>query len=113
MSASAPEQREARRIVFKTRAIVRYDQGQSTEARVDTANISLKGLYIETQNRIPVDTPCSIEIHLSGPTSAMDFRAEGRICRHDQGGMGIAFTHLDPDSALHIVNLVNLHAAAE
>lgn len=111
MSHQTPEQRQARRIVFKTRALVRYDQGQSTEARVDTANISLKGLYLETEDRQPIDTPCAIEIHLSGPTSAMDFKARGRICRHDQGGMGIAFTHLDPDSTLHIVNLVNLHAA--
>lgn len=112
MTPPAPEQRQARRIVFNTRALVRYDQGQSTEARVDTANISLKGLYLETEDRLPIDTPCTIEIHLTGPTSVMDFKVRGRICRHDQGGMGIAFTHLDPDSALHIVNLVNLHAAA-
>lgn len=113
MTLSTPEQREARRIIFKSSAVIRYQQGQTVEAKVDTSNISLKGLYLETETRIPLDTPCTIEIRLTGPTSKMDFKAKGLVSRHDQSGMGIAFTHLDPDCGLHIVNLVNLHAAAE
>ncbi|MBV5318785.1 MAG: PilZ domain-containing protein [Desulfobulbaceae bacterium] len=113
MSTAAPEQREARRIIFKSSAVIRYQQGQTMEAQVDTANISLNGLYLKTETRIPIETSCVIEIHLTGPTSKMDFKAKGLICRHDQSGMGITFTHLDPDSTLHIVNLVNLHTAAD
>jgi hypothetical protein len=41
----------------------------------------------------------------------MDFRAQGVVQRHDTTGMGIAFTHLEPDSYLHILNLVKLHSA--
>ena len=113
MSSTVPEQRGARRIVFKSSAIVRYEQGQAMEAKVDTADISLKGLYLQTETRIPLETPCTIEICLTGPTSKMDFKAKGLVCRHDQSGLAISFTHLDPDSTLHIVNLVNLHAATE
>lgn len=113
MSSTVPEQREARRIVFKSSAVIRYEQGKAMEAKVDTADISLKGLFLETETRIPLETPCTIEIRLTGPTSKMDVKAKGLVCRHEQGGLAISFTHLDPDSRLHIVNLVNLHAAAE
>ena len=108
---STPERRRAPRIVFESRATLRYDQGQVLEVRVDTRNISLTGLYLETDTRIPVETSCKIKIMLTGATSKMDFKVQGMVCRHDQAGMGITFTHLDEDSYLHIINLVNLHAA--
>lgn len=108
---STPERRRAPRIVFESSATLRYDQGQVLEVRVDTRNISLTGLYLETDTRIPVETHCKIKIQLTGATSKMDFKVRGVVCRHDQTGMGITFTHLDEDSYLHIINLVNLHAA--
>lgn len=111
MSPTTPEQRRAPRIVFISSALVRYEHGRVMETKVDTRNISLKGLYLETATPIPVETLCDITIHLTGATSKMDFKVQGVVCRHDPSGMGIAFTHLDEDSYLHIVNLVSLHAA--
>jgi hypothetical protein len=113
MSAVIQEQRRAPRVIFISSAIIRYEQGQVMEAKVDTRNISLTGLYLESATRIAVDTPCKITIQLAGATSKMEFMAEGVVCRHDQTGMGFAFTQLNPDSYLHIVNLVKLHAAEE
>ncbi len=110
---STTERRQASRIVFESSAVIRYEQDRILETPVDTRNISLNGLYLETDSRIPVGTPCKISIQLTGVTSKMDFKVQGLVCRHDQGGMGINFTHLDEDSYLHIINLVNLHAAAE
>ncbi len=108
---STPERRQASRIIFKSSAKIRYDNDQILEAQVDTRNISLTGLYLETDVHIPVETLCKIKIQLTGATSKMDFKVEGVVCRHDQAGIGITFTHLDEDSYLHIINLVNLHAA--
>ena len=113
MTSLLPELRRAPRVVFQSSAIIRYEHDRVTEVEVDTRNISIKGLYLETDIRIPVDTPCKITIQLAGTTSKMDFKVEGVVCRHDQTGMGIAFTQLNPDSYLHIVNLVKLHAAEE
>jgi hypothetical protein len=113
MSTTMPEQRRVPRVVFISSAIIRYEKGSVMEANVDTRNISLTGLYLETDTRIPVDTPCKIAIQLAGATSKMDFKVEGVICRHDRTGMGITFTHLNPDSYIHIVNLVKLHAAED
>ena len=105
------EQRQAARVVFVSSVLIRYEQGRVMEASIDTRNISLTGLYLETDTRIPVDTPCEITIQLAGATSSMEFKAQGVICRHDQNGMGVSFTELHPDSHLHILNLVKLHAA--
>ncbi len=113
MSTTMPEQRRAPRVVFISSAIICYEHDQVIEAQVDTRNISLTGLYLETVARIPVDTPCNIAIQLAGATSKMEFKVEGTICRHDRAGMGISFTRLNPDSYIHISNLVNIHAAED
>lgn len=113
MSAMLPEQRRAPRVVFISTARLSYDHDQVMEAQVDTRNISLTGLYLETEARILVDTPCTIAIQLAGATSKMDFKVEGVVCRHDRTGMAITFTRLNPDSYLHIANLVNIHAAED
>lgn len=107
---SSPERRRSQRINFISTAILRHGGQITLEAQVDTRDISLQGVFVQTEQRIALDTPCDIEIHLVGTTSAMDFRAQGIVQRHDTTGMGIAFTHLDPDSYLHILNLVKLHA---
>lgn len=105
------ERRQARRILFASKAILRYGHKGVLEAKVNTRDISLHGLFLETNTFIPIDTSCAIEIQLSGTTSKMNFTVQGEVCRHDPAGMGIVFTHLDPDSTIHIINLVELHAA--
>ncbi|WP_028317895.1 PilZ domain-containing protein [Desulfobulbus elongatus] len=107
------ERRRSRRIVFAGTAVLRYGDDGVLEAEVDTRNISLHGLSFETDVRLPLETPCAVEIRLSGVTSRMDVRAQGVIQRHDPAGMAVAFTQLDPDSFLHILNLVRLHEADE
>ncbi|QQG66777.1 PilZ domain-containing protein [Desulfobulbus oligotrophicus] len=105
------ERRKAQRISFVGTAVLRHGENQTLETAVDTHNISLAGVFLETPQRLTLDTPCEVEIHLTGTTSSMEFRAQGVVRRHDAVGMGVAFTHLDPDSYLHILNLVKLHAA--
>jgi hypothetical protein len=109
----ASEQRRSQRIRFTSKAILRYGHDLSLEAKVDTRNISLHGIFLETDTRIALNTSCDIEIHLSGATSLMNFRAQGVIQRHDPAGMAVSFTHLEPDSYLHILNLVKLHEAGK
>lgn len=105
------ERRRSKRIAFTSKALLRYGNKLSLEAKVDTHNISLHGILLETDVRIPLDTACHIKILLSGTTSSMDVHAQGVIRRHDPDGLAVAFTQLDPDSYLHILNLVKLHEA--
>ncbi len=105
------ERRKARRITFETSALVQVDGSEPFAAEVETENISLKGLFLKTDKLIPVNTDCSVEIGLQGTTSNMRFTVEGKICRHDPSGLGIAFTRLNVDNYTHISNLVNLQAS--
>lgn len=109
MTMDSSERRRSQRIEFVSTALLRYGDDRVLETRVDTRNISLHGLFIETDVRIPLETPCTIEIRLSGATSSMDVLAHGLVRRHEPGGLGLMFTQLDPDSFLHILNLVKLH----
>ncbi len=108
---STSERRQSQRINFISTAILRHGGQHTLEARVDTRDISLQGVFVQTEQHLALDTPCDIEIQLVGSTSAMDFRVQGVVQRHDATGMAIAFTHLEPDSYLHILNLVELHSA--
>jgi len=103
--------RRSRRIVFTSAALLQHGDNGSFEAQVDTRDISLHGLMLKTDARLPIETPCTIELHLSGSTSKMDVFIQGVVRRHEDTGMAIDFTHLDPDSFLHILNLVKLHEA--
>jgi hypothetical protein len=105
------ERRRSVRIRFAGKALLRYGHNLSLETEVDTRNISLHGVFIETSAHIPLGTACDIIIHLRGATSTMDFRAQGVIQRHDPTGLAVAFTCIDPDSYLHVFNLVKLHEA--
>ena len=107
------ERRRAQRIRFISTAFLRHGAEQILEARVDTRDISLNGVFVLTDQRLPLHTDCEVAIHLVGSTSAMDFLARGVVQRHDPNGMAVAFTHLDPDSYLHILNLVKLHTTDE
>jgi hypothetical protein len=101
--------RRSRRIAFTGAALLRYGDNDALEAEVDARDISLHGLLLQTDIRLPADTPCSVEIRLNGATSRMNILVRGKIQRHDGTGMAVAFTQLDPDSFLHIFNLVKLH----
>lgn len=91
--------------------MLRYGDGDLLEAQVDTRDISLHGLFLETTARLPLKMPCIVELNLTGTTSKMEVIAQGVVQRHESDGMAVAFTQLDPDSFLHILNLVKLHEA--
>jgi len=103
--------RRSQRIIFNSTAVLRYGDGDMLEVQVDTRNISLHGLFLVTETRLPPETPCTVEISLIGATSMMEVVTQGVIRRYESDGMAIDFTHLDPDSFIHILNLVKLHEA--
>ncbi|MDR2550929.1 MAG: PilZ domain-containing protein [Desulfobulbus sp.] len=108
---TTPARRRSQRIVFNSTAVLRYGDDESLEVQVDTRNISIHGLFLVTEVRLPLETPCTVEINLIGTTSQMEVLAQGVVRRHEPDGLAVAFTQLDPDSFLHILNLVKLHEA--
>ncbi len=104
------ERRQDNRIQFKSRVcIVTEDETISAEA--DSRDISLMGIYLVPELKIPLNTFCSLKITIKGASSSMDLNVHGKVCRVDEQGMAIAFLDMKKDSFVHIKNLILLHAA--
>jgi hypothetical protein len=71
-----------------------------------TGNISLSGAYVETQGGFPVGSLCSVSGLANLRGDLLKLRAEAKIVRHDETGMGIWFTKLGPEAADAIRPLV-------
>ncbi len=56
-------------------------------------DMSMNGIFILTQDRIPIDAICGLEIQLAGKSSNLRIRARGMVARHAPDGMGITFQH--------------------
>jgi hypothetical protein len=106
------ERREAVRIQFESRILIKTD-GDIIGATADSRNISLKGMYVQPEKQLPLKTPCTLDITLTGDTSKMTITIPGEVCRHDEKGMGITFTDMEVDNFVHIKNLIKLHTSQD
>jgi len=104
------ERRKKGRVHFETEVVLRrgaYEMVTSAE----TKDISIKGVFITTDKKIPVGTPCDIEIILTGTSSKLSLRMKGSIVRQDKSGLGIIFDVIDFDSYFHLKNLLMYNAS--
>lgn len=72
----------------------------------ETRNVSVKGLYLVTAERLPLDTRCRVKLFLGEPSSPLRIVSDGRIAHVDDTGMGVELTGMDVDSFNHICRLV-------
>ena len=96
--------RRRTRVGFQTSVTLKAG-GKKLEGR-ESRDISLKGLYVDSKDKFPLDTLVDISLSLSGTTSSLSLSMEGRVVRVDDEGMGVDFTQIDMDSFFHLRNLV-------
>jgi hypothetical protein len=84
-------------------------QDNSFQAEADAKDISLKGIYLVSREKLPIESMCTLDITLTGESIIMRLTIFGRVCRHDDRGMGIAFLDMEEDTFLHIKTLLHLH----
>ena len=111
MNTMTDEKRKKTRVHFGTQVIVKSDTSEIV-ADTNSKNISVKGLLVETDEKIPVGTPCEIEILLTGTSSKLSLNIQGKIVRQTESGLAIAFDAVDVDSYFHLKNLV-MHNAED
>ena len=104
------DKRRRTRVHFKTQVVLKTG---SSEIKADAkpSDISLKSMFITTDEKIPVGTPCDIEIVLSGTTSKLALNIKAVIARQDKDGLGITFESMDVDSYFHLKNVVMYNAS--
>ena len=105
------EKRKKTRVDFKTQVILKTDESE-IEVEANSKDISIKGIFVNTEKKIPVGTPCDIEILLTGTFTRLALSIKGIIVRQDASGLGIVFDSMDIDSRFHLKNIV-MHNASD
>ena len=87
-----PERRQCTRAFFSTRAQVLLDSGHTIiEGKLQ--DISIIGMFIETNASIPVGSSCSIQIIIPAQNSRLILEdIQGVVVRSMDTGLGIQFT---------------------
>lgn len=104
------ERREKTRVPFKTEVVVKAGDSEIV-SNAFSKDISIKGMFIETDVKIPAGTPCVIEIKLTGTSSKLSLRMTGNIVLQNKSGLGIVFNSIDYDSYFHLKNLLMYNAS--
>jgi hypothetical protein len=66
---------------------------------------SLQGLYINTNQKLPVSTPLQITVYIS-PSSSIHLNAE--VVRSEDAGMGVQIRRMDVNSFVNLRNAISL-----
>ena len=74
-------------------------------------DLSLNGIFVTTDHKIPLQSPCRVKILLSGMKPPLFLEMEGRIVRSDASGMAITFESMDLDSYTHLKNIVRYNVS--
>jgi hypothetical protein len=85
-------QRVRLRVPFVTEVLLKFDQ-LDTIISAKMKNISIIGIFVETDQKVPEKTPCRVEIILKAEHSRLTMETEGFVSRQDPDGLGIQFSY--------------------
>jgi Tfp pilus assembly protein PilZ len=102
------EKRQFTRVPFAMR--VRIGTGTAVVNSKDVRNVSLGGLFVATEEKLPVGSQCIIDLELSGPASRLEIQVEAEVLRLDPEGVALKFSHIDLDSLVHLRHIIRIQA---
>lgn len=79
----------------QTEALIRY-RGAAIKGEVE--NLSLKGLFVKTDQKIDVGEQVEISIFFHGADSDLSFSLQATVIRAAEHGIGFNFQKIDVDS---------------
>ena len=81
--------------------------GGSVDISGTLANVSLNGMFLNTEAHLPEEATCNISLLLEAGEEKVTVQTEGKVIRNDPLGMAIQFTKiLGPENLAHLQNLV-------
>ena len=108
---SDAERRKHERVEFFTSISVIIDAGdKKINVKGGIKDLSLKGVFIITDKKAPIGSPCSIKIFLSEAKEDVELSIKGKIARTESDGLGIIFDSIDIDSFTHLKNIVKYNS---
>ncbi|MBF0204285.1 MAG: PilZ domain-containing protein [Desulfamplus sp.] len=101
--------RQHERVSFSTTITLIYSDNE-VDVTGSSTNLSIKGLFVKTQKKVPPGMECKVKITLSGGVTAIDLLINSRITRIEENGMGIVFDAMDLETYTHLKNIVRYNS---
>ena len=102
-------QRRRTRVGFHALASVKATGVRMTDQ--ETRDLSLKGVFLLGSHPLKQGDGCFVTIYLQGEgADAPALHMEGKVARSTEEGTGIDFVSMDPETYLHLRNLIILNA---
>ncbi len=81
--------------------------GASVDINGTLANVSVNGMFLNTEAHLPEEARCDISLFLEGGEETVTIQIEGKVIRNAPWGIALQFTKiLGPESLSHLQNLV-------
>ncbi len=87
--------------------------GSQTIVTDQTKDLSMKGIYLTCEEKLPVGSICEVALLLEGTDQPVRIDVKGRVMRCVNSGVGIQFTEIELDSYDHLQNLVLHNSQAD
>jgi hypothetical protein len=104
------EKRNFSRVGFKVSALL---QSEGVALKGEVKDVSLHGLYLETDQQLPIGTPVEITIYLSAAVEPVVINVSGTVARQMPGGLGCSFDKIDIDSFAHLRSVISYQGGDE
>ena len=98
------DRRNFSRVEFRVSALLQTD---GVAIKGEVKDLSLHGLYLETQEMLPAGTPVEITIYLSASPDPIVINVSGSVARLVPGGIGCTFEKMDVDSFAHLRSIIS------
>jgi hypothetical protein len=98
------EKRNRPRVVFDSQADIAYN-GNTISCEIE--NLSMEGMFLQTNEKIPEKTEVNASIQLSGSTTNLCIDLKGTVVRCEKNGIAIKFNEIELDSFIHLRNVVS------
>jgi PilZ domain len=103
------DKRRKPRVHYETDIRIKLDKFE-IRTLGSSMDLSLNGIFVKTDEDIPVETECMVEISLSGTTENLQLTMQGTVVRKGSSGIGISFNSMDIDSYTHLKNVVRYNS---
>ncbi|MFH1077403.1 MAG: PilZ domain-containing protein [Pseudomonadota bacterium] len=74
--------------------------------KVTLDNISLKGVFVETQENITEGEECLVVMTLQSASDIPPLEIKARVARATPSGVGLNFLEMEPETFVHLRNII-------
>lgn len=104
------DRRNFSRVGFRVSALL---QAEGVAIKGEVSDVSLHGLYMETEEQLPVGTPVEVTIYLSATPEPIVINVKGTVARLVPGGIGCSFDKMDVESFAHLRSIISYQGGDE